>query len=252
MLLVLKKALTALALPPASILLLAIAGMLLLRRHRRAGRGLLIASFVLLLLCSTPPLPYLLERSLAVSGELDINAARSAQAIVVLTAGAMSSMPEFGNDKHESVTTHGLERARYAAHVARLTSLPILVSGGIVFSDSPESELMSTTLEQEFGVPVRWVEPRSRDTHENAVESQKILAAQGIHRILLVTHSVDMRRAVAEFRATGLEVIPAPTQLPATSPGGPMAWIPNTDNLSRTRWALYECFALMAKSVGAD
>jgi len=252
MLFVLKKILTDLALPPASLLLLAIAGMLLIRRHRRTGRGLLIASFVLLLVCSTPSLPYLLERSLAVSGELDMERARSAQAIVVLTAGAATSVPEFGDAKQESVTPRGLERARYAAHVARLTGLPILVAGGVVFSGSPESELMRATLEKEFGVPVRWVEPRSRDTHENAVESQKLLSAQGIHRVVLVTHSVDMRRAVAEFRATGLEVIAAPTRMPAASPGGPTAWIPNVDNLSRTRWALYEWLALTARAVGID
>jgi uncharacterized SAM-binding protein YcdF (DUF218 family) len=249
---VLKKVLTLLALPPANIILLVLLGLLVLKRHRRTGRGLLIASFVLLILFSTPPLPLLLERSLAVSGPLDLAAARSAQAIVVLTAGPATNVAEFGDARTESVTILGLERARYAARVARLTGLPILVSGGVVFTGKPESELMRVTLEQEFGVPVRWTETRSRDTQESAIASQRMLAANSVTRILLVTHSVDMRRAVAEFRATGLEVIAAPTKLPPSGYGGILSWIPNSDCLGRTRHALYEVLALAAKAGGLD
>jgi uncharacterized SAM-binding protein YcdF (DUF218 family) len=241
-----------LALPPASVLLLALVGMLILKRHRRTGRGLLIASFVLLFVCSTSPLPYLLEKGLAVSGPLDLGAARSAQAIVVLTAGLSRNALEYGNADTDTVSDLGLDRARYAAHVARLTGLPVLVSGGTVFKGAPESQLMRVTLEQEFGVPVRWIEPRSRDTHENAVESKRLLAANGIRRIVLVTHSVDMRRAAAEFRAAGLEVVPAPTKLPPSDLGGAFGWIPNADDLARTRHALYELLAIAARSVGLD
>jgi uncharacterized SAM-binding protein YcdF (DUF218 family) len=246
---VLKKVLTVLALPPASILLLALMGALLVKRHRRAGRALLAASFLFLLLCSTPLLPYLLEHALAVSGPLDPAAARSAQAIVVLTAGREKYVAEFGG---ESVSELSLERARYAAHVARLTNLPVLVSGGTVFVGTPESELMRAALEREFGVPVRWTDTHSRDTHENAIESQRILAANGVRKVLLVTHSDDMRRAIAEFRATGLEVIPAPTVLPRDDIGGILNWIPNTDDLKRSRHAIYELLALAARSVGLD
>ena len=238
--------------PPASVLLLAFAGAILLRWHRRAGRGLLITSFVLLFVCSTAPLPYLLERWLAVSGPLDLEAARFAQAIVVLTAGRSSNVPEYGDADTESVSDLSLDRARYAARVSRLTGLPILVSGGTVFEGAPESELMRSTLEQEFGVPVRWMETQSRDTHENAVYSQRLLAAHGIHRIVLVVHSVDMRRAAAEFRAVGLDVVPAPTKLPGSDPGGAPGWIPNANDLARTRHALYELLALAARSAGLD
>jgi uncharacterized SAM-binding protein YcdF (DUF218 family) len=246
---VLKKILTQLLLPPASILLLALLGALVLRRSRRTGRALLAAALVLLFVCSTPVLPDLLERSLAVSGPVDLALARSAQAIVVLTSGREKHAPEFGG---ESISRHSLERARYGARLAKLTGLPLLVSGGTVFDGTPEAELMRAVLENEFAVPVRWTDTRSRDTHDNAIESQRILAANGVRRIVLVTHSVHMRRAVAEFRTTGLDVIAAPTKLPREHVGNLLGWIPNGDDLVRSRDAIYEVLALVARSLGLD
>ena len=249
MLFLAKKVVTLLLLPPASVLLLALLGALVLKRHRHTGRALLSAALFLLIACSTPLLPYLLEHWLAVSGPVDLALARSAQAIVVLTSGREKHAPEFGG---ESVSRRSLERARYGARLARLTGLPVLVSGGTVFDGTPESTLMRTVLETEFAVPVRWIDTRSRDTHENAIESQRILAPNGVHRIVLVTQSVDMRRAVAEFRATGLDVIAAPTALPSDEIGNPLGWIPNVGDLVRSRDAIYETLALTARSLGLD
>ena len=51
---------------------------------------------------------------------------------------------------------------------------------------------MRQSLEEEFGVPVRWIEPESRNTHENAVRSAEILRAEGIREVVLVAHAFDM------------------------------------------------------------
>jgi uncharacterized SAM-binding protein YcdF (DUF218 family) len=55
-----------------------------------------------------------------------------------------------------------------------------------------------------------WVEPNSRNTHENAVETQKILESQGISRVILVTSAMHMPRSYRVFQKAGLEVIPLP------------------------------------------
>src|SRR4029453_5211195 len=102
----------------------------------------------------------------------------------------------YGGDTLGALT---LERVRYGARVARLTGLPILVSGGSVLGGEPEASLMRAPLEGEFNIPGRWIEARSRTTHENAVMSADMLHSVGIHRVLLVTHGFDMRRATAEF-----------------------------------------------------
>ena len=73
---------------------------------------------------------------------------------------------------------------------------------------------MRAALEQEFNVPVRWTEDRSRNTHENAQLSAAILKRDGVKRVVLVMHGFDIRRARAEFVAAGIDVVPAPTQFP--------------------------------------
>jgi len=53
-------------------------------------------------------------------------------------------------------------------------------------------------------------EENSRDTFENAVESQKILAQHGWKRYLLVTSAMHMPRSMLVFSARAPEPIAAP------------------------------------------
>jgi len=55
--------------------------------------------------------------------------ASSAQAIVVLGGGTRRNAPEYGGDTLGALT---LERLRYGTVVARVTHLPMLLSGGAV------------------------------------------------------------------------------------------------------------------------
>ncbi len=76
---------------------------------------------------------------------------------------------------------------------------------------------MRNALESEFGVRVRWLEDRSRNTHENAQFTAARLEQEGVKRVVLVAHGLDMRRARAEFTATGLEVVRRPPSCRAGS-----------------------------------
>ncbi|MFX7731723.1 YdcF family protein, partial [Acinetobacter baumannii] len=91
-------------------------------------------------------------------------------------------------------------RLQYAAYLARRTGLPILVTGGSP-DGSPESEaaLMARNLQRDVGVPVRWQETRADTTAQNASYSAAMLKADGIERILLVTDSIHMPRAMRVF-----------------------------------------------------
>ena len=235
-----KKVLTAIVLPPTGPLLLAFAGLFLLKVRPRLGRGLAWTGLLVLMALSLPAVSDALLRLVEDGGALDYSAARSAQAVVILGGGVRNNAVEFGGDTIGRLT---LDRVRYGALVARKTNLPVLVSGGAVYGGIAEAELMKQSLENEFNVRVRWTEVTSRNTHENAVRSAEILRAAGINRIVLVGHSFDMRRAKAELTASGLDVIPAPTHIPAGTFESALDMMPSASSLQYSYYALYELLA---------
>jgi len=240
----LKALLKAFVLPPTGPLLLAAAGLWMSGRTPRAGRIVAWTGILLLLALSTPPVAFLLLTLVDTSPPLDVQRARSAQAIVVLGGGVRRHAAEYGGDTLGHLT---LERVRYGAQVARAIGLPVLVTGGSVLGGEPEARLMQAALEREFDVRVRWAEIRSRNTHENAVRSAEILRAEHINRIVLVAHSFDIPRAKAEFAAQGIEAIPAPTGIPSGEFDTPLDVLPSLAALQSSYFALYEIFANFAR-----
>jgi len=242
----LKTLFKALVLPPTGPLLLAATGLWLIGRIPRAGRAIAWTGVLLLLALSTPIVAFLLLTLVDTSPPLDIDRGRRAQAIVILGGGIRREAAEYGGDTLGHLT---LERVRYGARVARTIGLPVLVTGGSVFAGTPEAQLMRASLEGEFGVPVRWTETRSRNTHENAVRSAEILVPEHISRVVLVAHSFDMPRARAEFAAQGIDAIPAPTGIPRGEIDTPLDALPSLSALQGSYFALYEMFGNLARRV---
>jgi len=206
----LRTLLEASLMPPLNCLLLAVLGLVLSRKFVKTGRGLMVGGAVLLWLQATPYLSTALLCSLQTEPALDPEVgAGDAQAIVVLSADVTRHAPEYGRPTSGAF---GLERVRYGAWLQRATGLPMLVSGGVPARGFASlAETMQKDLGQSFDVPVRWIEPRSADTYQNARESAEILERDGVKRILLVTHAWHMPRSRAAFEACGMEVVPAPT-----------------------------------------
>ena len=126
----LKALVKALVLPPLGPLLLAAAGLWMTVRRPRLGRLVAWTGIVLLFALSTPMVAYGLLTLVDRSPPLDLQRARDAQAIVILGGGVRRHAAEYGADTLGELT---LERVRYGARVARLTGLPVLVTGGVVF-----------------------------------------------------------------------------------------------------------------------
>ena len=236
----LRKFVTVLVLPPTGPLLVAIVGLALMRRSPRIGRALAWGGVLLLLTLATPLVSYWLTRAASDTTPLDPAQASRAQAIVILAGGIRRNAPEYGGD---TLSRLSLERARYGAKLAKQTGLPVLVSGGVVFRGRPESEVIRDALEQEFGVKVRWVETKSRDTRENALYSAEILRAEGVSRIVLVGHAFDIPRGKGEFESNGFEVIPAPTVIPTLTFENPSDFLPGMGALLGSYYACYELLA---------
>ena len=239
-----KAVLKTLILPPTGPLLLSLVGLGAWRRFPRGGRVLVWSGLLLLWVLSLPVVAAFLVRSLDTSPPLDIVRAQDAKALVILGGGTRRNAAEYGGDTLATLT---LERVRYGARVARDTHLPILVTGGVVLGGAPEARLMREVLEREYGLQVRWAEDRSRNTHENAQRTAEILRAAGIDRVVLVAHSFDIPRAKAEFAAAGIEIIPAPTGIPATGPDTFLDYLPSMNGLHTSYYAVYEILANLVR-----
>ncbi|HNQ03200.1 MAG TPA: YdcF family protein [Thiobacillaceae bacterium] len=203
----LTNLIAALLLPPLSLLIVGGAGLLLLPSRPRLGRGLLMLSLSALWLLSTPIAARLFLDSLSPAPHALHS--RDAGAIVILGGGRSRNSVEYGGD---TVNPYTQERLRYGARLAREFRKPVLVTGGAPGGETvSEAQIMAVVLRNEYGVPVRWLEKRARNTRENALFTADILGKAGIRRIYLVTHAWHLARAAPEFRRAGLTVIPAGT-----------------------------------------
>jgi uncharacterized SAM-binding protein YcdF (DUF218 family) len=233
MLLPIKTLLKGLILPPAGPILLAFLGIFLLKRRPLLARSCLILGLGSLWLLSTPVVSDALERLAEQYPPLDWTSAAGAQAIVILGGGGQRILaPEYGGPAAEPVL---LERLSYGAYVAGKTGLPILVTGFHV-----EADAMRETLLRNFGIRARWVDDQAHDTFDNARNSVRLLKADAVSRVVLVTQATHMRRSVHEFTAAGVEVVPAPAGLLAPRDFGMSRYVPNPDALLRTHAAIYE------------
>lgn len=238
-----------LILPPSSLFLLILIGLALWRRWPRTGRALAGGGVAALALLSMPKVAELFVRPLErMTAPLHAPERAGAQAIVVLAAGRLRDAPEYGG--RDIPDYIALARLRYAAHLQRRTELPVLVSGGTAgeprAGERPYSlgDAMATALREDFGVPVRWVEARSRDTAENAAYSAALLREDEVRRVLLVTDAMHMARARAAFERAGLEVVDAPTMFFTGQARSIHAWIPSAEGLRRSWYALYELIGI--------
>jgi uncharacterized SAM-binding protein YcdF (DUF218 family) len=233
MLLLLKLLLKSVILPPTGLLLLAILGGFLIKHRPRLGRACLILAIGSLWLLFTPWVSDQLSGLAEHYPPLDLRSTAGAQAIVILGGGGQRDMaPEYGGPAADTVL---LERLSYGAYVARKTGLPILVTGFHV-----EATAMQATLQRNFGIDPRWVDGAAFDTFSNAGNSARLLQADGIRRIILVTHATHMWRSVHEFTAAGLEVVPAPMGMRAPRDPGFFRYLPEVEALRRSCTAINE------------
>ena len=227
----------ALLMPPLSCFLVGGAGYLLRKRQPTLSKALVAAAVASLVLLSLPLVSSLLLRSLQRFPAL-ANYDPSVRAIVVLAGDANSSAPEYGGATCGPMT---LERVRYGAYLARATKLPLLVSGGPPTKGvRAHADMMKEALERDFGLDVRWIEPHSATTRDNARRSVAILRRDGIDRAYLVTHAWHMPRAVGEFEACGLSIVPAPTGFRAAPTLEWGTFTPSAKALRESAWALHE------------
>ncbi len=231
-----------LVLPVSSLLILSFYGCFYVLKNKGSGGVLLVVPLLCLFLLTLPVVAVFLGQLQQKYPVLNYSVLKDIkpQVIVVLAGGVISFAPEY--EANMTVNTRTLVRARYTAYLAKKTKLPVLTSGGSVFgnSDKSEASILASVLRDEFNAPVTWMETHSRNTAENALYSQKILAKEHIQRIVLVTHAIHMSRAVEQFKRVGMTVIPAPTSLFPNSKLDIFSFLPSASALEMSSMVIHE------------
>ncbi len=235
-----------LLLPPGVIFLFFALGLLLLKHAPKASRIILWGALATGYLLSTPLVASALNHSLAFHPALDPEGLShyNASAIVVLSSERYRNAPEYGDD---TLGNHSLLRVRYGAYIHRQTSLPIIVSGGIVYGSKGKSlaQVMTDSLNNDFNIDDVIREERRKTTGENAHYTKILLDQLGIETVFLVTSSIHMLRAVASFEKEGITVIPAPTIFIRSERPWYTLTIPTASDLYNSRQALHEWLGLI-------
>jgi uncharacterized SAM-binding protein YcdF (DUF218 family) len=166
--------------------------------------------------------------------------AQRADAIVILGAGRERGDPAWGGV--DQSTGLALERVRFAARLAKASGLPVLTSGGLHYGTPPsEAWIMAQSLHDDFGVTAHWQEEASRTTWENAQFSARMLKADGIQRVVVVTQAWHMPRAVWSFEHAGLTVVAGPVGFMGVDQDTPLGgWLPESRALWRNAQLLNE------------
>lgn len=230
-------------LPPLCFLLLLGLAIFYFKHRPRLARLILIATTALLYVASTP---FFVDAALA---QLENSHTAlhqplpNADAIVILGGGSSFNAPEY--DGQNTVSEAALPRVRYGAHLYRATHKPILVTGGAPNGGaSSEAVQMRDVLEQDFLIPVRWLEETSANTNENARNSYTLLNPHGIRTIYLVTNASHMPRAAKVFTQAGFDVIAAPTAFNTPDIFGVMRFVPRAKSLYASKFFIHELIGL--------
>ena len=245
----LKPILTALALPPAGPLLLALLGLLLMGRRWLAGAIVSLVGIGALWFLSCNAVGIGLAHSLlppVSPANVQGAAMANVQAIVVLGGGVIGQGPEYGGPRPNTPT---LERLRYGAMLARKTGKPLAFAGGVGWAAAgtsvvAEADVARTVLRDDYKLELRWSDDNSRDTAENARRMADAMRGDRIQRIALVTHATHMPRARAAFEKAGFQVTPAPTGFPAPRERELLEWMPSVHGLDLSRSVLREWLAM--------
>lgn len=185
---------------------------LLALRQKPRSRRWFIASLTLLLLTTNPFLTQLAMRSWEVtfypaekiSGKYPVG---------ILLGGSINF---YDPELKKPVYSQSVDRLFQTIHLYKTGKIEkILISGGsglLLARDFSESDVTRSVL-LEVGVAEEdiIIENKSRNTHENAVETGKILDSLGITQpALIITSGYHMRRSLACFYKAGVPVHPFP------------------------------------------
>jgi uncharacterized SAM-binding protein YcdF (DUF218 family) len=233
-----------------TLVLLAILAWLAWRRrhlgglHGGVGAGLIAAPFALLFIMAMPLVGQGLQNGLAglVKGRLVVG--EPIDAIVVLTGGIYDAGPVGWMPRAETI-----QRVGVAYELQRTIDirLPVIISGGFTHGVQAPSEARAAAeffAKHRSEVTPTELEEVSTDTAESALQLAPVLQKRGARNVMLVTSVTHMPRALAAFRARGIDPIPAPA-FNITHNKGVALFAPSARGLWQSSEALLEIYGII-------
>lgn len=224
MLFVLSKVLWFLMQPSTLLMALVVAGVALSMwpATARRGRRLAATGLVLLLIAGLSPLASLLLVPLETRfPRIQVADRDPAYTGIILLGGAEDG--RLSALKQQLHVNEAAERIIEGALLARrLPVARIVLTGGaanLVFNDPEGSTAVATAL-RGLGVDSKriLVEPRSRNTYENAVFTRDLVRPKAGERWLLITSAAHMPRSMGLFRKAGFAVTAYPVDYRTSGP----------------------------------
>jgi uncharacterized SAM-binding protein YcdF (DUF218 family) len=238
------------AVSPLAWALVLLAGALLSRRRPRMSSTLAAGALAILCGCSIEPVANAIMRRVEASAPSTYRPGTTYDAVIVL-AGQVDAAASRATGRVE--LTAAADRVVAGFELLREgRARAVLLSGGLVDPEpgEPGEAVRLAGKLAAWGIaPDRIVvETNSRNTHENAVESARLVAAHGWKTLLLVTSVAHMPRALGCFREAGL----SPDALPVDRRAGDgrgESWLPRAHALLQTTDALHELAGRLAYRV---
>lgn len=174
----------------------------------------------------------------------------AAQAIIVLTSG----MYWAGKDVGWMPSPGSMHRMAVAYEIQRMLGgrVSVIVSGGHThgFNAPSEARVVADFFARNRSevVPTE-LEEVSTNTYESAMQLAPILAKRAAQHVILVTGEAHLARAMAVYRARGVDVLGIPA-LGLWDEGGVEGWLPSAEGLMLTTDAVYEWLGLAEYLVG--
>ena len=229
--------------PPTIFIVLSLSGAIIALVRPRFGIILSLSSGISLYLFATPAVSTLLMQQLVsvVPTKVDFT---DAQAIVIPCVDV-----RWGNgaDIPDSVGVLTLERLASAARLYRRLRLPVLVSGGEApgRSNSSLANLMRLELEQNFDVPVQFLEEKSQNTFENGFYSSQILKKMEIYNVIVVAQERDIPRLLWSFSRVGLHPMPFAVKEPPFEASEIHNFLPSAKAFLESYYDMHEMIGLL-------
>lgn len=205
---------------PGSVLvaLLVVGAFLCWTRWRRGGVALVTLAAVLAVGVATLPFGVVLVRDL--ENRFPVVDALPARVDGVIVLGGM--VDQFVTKARGQLAVNGaIERLVVLAQLARrYPEAKLIFSGGsgrLGRSETTEAAALAPYVDQ-FGLDPRRIafEGESRNTHENALFTFRLVQPKPAETWILITSAVHMPRAVGSFRKVGWRVLPYPVDFQTT------------------------------------